>query len=131
VPAPPVTNPCDSTKAAVRARRGAAPIVRAIRERLDRVPLFPALLAILMATAIGFASLRELPVSKRGAGGVIFATAMICGAFLLGCGSKTPTPSTATPLGQTTMNVTANALDSNGNSLNAGRGLQIMLDVIK
>jgi hypothetical protein len=29
------------------------------------------------------------------------------------------------------MNVTANALDSNGNSLNAGRGLQIMLDVIK
>jgi sugar lactone lactonase YvrE len=130
-PAPPVLNPCDSTKAAVRARRGAAPIVRAIRERLDRVPLFPALLAILMATAIGFASLRELPVSKRRAGGVIFATAMICGAFLLGCGSKTPTPSTATPLGQTTMNVTANALDSNGNSLNAGRGLQIMLDVIK
>jgi sugar lactone lactonase YvrE len=130
-PAPPVTNPCNSTKAAVRAKRGAAPIVRAIRERLDRVPRFPALLAILAAMAIGFASLRALPVSKRRPAGVMFATAMICGAILLGCGSKTPTPSTATPIAQTTMNVTANVLDSNGNPLNAGRGLQIMLDVIK
>lgn len=132
VPAPPVTNPCNSPAAAVRhTAGGAAPMARAIRERFGQVPLLPALLAILAIAALGLGSLRVLPAAKRRPVGVAFAVLLICGAFMPGCGSKSTAPSTATPIGSTTMNITANALDSNGNSLNAGRGLQIVLDVVK
>ena len=51
---------------------------------------------------------------------------------VLSCGKKgTAATSTATPIATTTMNVVASATDSSGNSINASRGLQIVLDVIK
>lgn len=126
VAAPPVPNPCDTTSGnAGVGPRGTRPVWRMATEHATHAthaPLFTALLGILaaMAAFAYFGADRRI--------GVLLATAIICGAIVLGCGKKNQT-STATPIATTTMNVPANAVDANGNSLNAGRGLQIILDV--
>jgi sugar lactone lactonase YvrE len=132
VQAPPVPNPCNTPASGVTpSPQGAPPVMRVLTERLERLPHLPALLAIFAATALGLAGIRALPAFRRTPVGVVFAMAMVCGAVLLGCGKKNTTGSTATPVGTTTMNVVASATDSSGNPLNASRGLQIILDVIK
>jgi hypothetical protein len=135
VQAPEVPNPCNNPSAGMMpATRGTRPIVRMFAERFERVPLFPALLALLAAIALGYGAAGALP--RRGRSGrsarAAFALAVIFGALLAACGKKaSSTPSTATPVAVTVMNTVAGALDANGNPLNASRGLQITLDVIK
>jgi hypothetical protein len=145
---PPVPNPCDSPAASGFApgSRGPNGILRIVTNAPERAPQFPALLMISAAIALGLGSLGlgatlvarrkgdewAVSAATRGRARAVFATAMICGAILLGCGKKgTNVNSTATPIAVTIMNVVASATDSSGNSINASRGLQITLDVIK
>lgn len=145
---PEVPNPCDTPSAAGFApgSRGPNGILHIVTNAPERAPQFPALLVILASVALVLGLLglgATLVVQRTRAGwavsaatrrraGAVFATAMICGAILLGCGKKgTNVNSTATPIATTTMNVVASATDSSGNSISASRGLQITLDVIK
>jgi hypothetical protein len=134
VQAPEVPNPCNSPSAAFApGPRGAPPMMRAIGERLEHLPPFPTVLAILTAAALGLGSTGAFPRSKRAVAGVALVIAMAGGGLMLGCGGGggNTTKAFPTPIAVTTMNVVANAADSNGNPLNASRALQITLDVIK
>jgi hypothetical protein len=136
---PPVPNPCDTPSAAfVPGARGPNGILRIVTNRPERAPQFPALLAILATLALvlgvlGFDAMGALPAFGPGARRALAGLALIVlsGALLSACKKNGVVNSTATPIAATTMNVVANATDSSGNSINAGRGLQITLDVIK
>ncbi len=133
VPAPEIQNPCNTAAANVApGTRGPNGILRVLTNAPKRVPLFPALLAVLaLASLLGFAAMprsnaRALRVH------VVFAAALLSAALVSACGGSGATKfSTATPVAVTIMNVTASATDSSGNPINASRGLQITLDVIK
>jgi hypothetical protein len=136
VQAPEIPNPCMSSSGNMAAgTRGPSGILRVWRNAPNQVPLYPALLAILAALGLlGLGAMRARPDYGRAARNarIIFALAVISGAFLVACGgggnaSTKPMP---TPVATTTMNVPASAIDSSGNPMNAGRGLQIILDVI-
>lgn len=136
---PPVPNPCDSPPASMApGARGPNGILRFATNREEQALQFPALLAILATIAlatIGFSSMGALPLTQgpraRWAR-VALVFVMLFGSALAACGQKsTATTSTATPIATTTMNVVASATDSSGNTINASRGLQIVLDVIK
>jgi len=115
-------------------------IRRFVTHRVEQTLQFPALLAIFATVAlalatIGFGSMGVLPLTQgpraRWAR-VALVFVILFGSALAACGKKsTATTSTATPIATTTMNVVASATDSSGNTINAGRGLQIVLDVIK
>ncbi len=136
---PEVPNPCNSPAAAlVPGGRGPSGILRIVTDRPERASQFPARLAILATLALllgtlGFSATRALPAFGPGARRALVAFALIAfsGALLSACGNKNNANSTATPLGTTTMNVVAVVTDSSGNSLNASRGLQIVLEVLK
>lgn len=134
---PPVPNPCDtpSTPAAAGVSRPNG-LLRFVTHR--PAPLFPALLIAVAALAlllgtIGLGATKALPAFGPGARRALVAFALIVflGATLSACKKKSTVNSTATPIAITTMNVIASATDSNGNSINASRGVQITLDVIK
>ena len=93
--------------------------------RAPRVPLLPAAaLAAILAGMLGFAWRRR----KRAAFALSAACAM---AFALtACHRSSVTITSGTPVGETTMLVQGNALDANGNPLNASRQVEVMLDVI-
>jgi hypothetical protein len=152
VAAPPVTNPCSSTSAA-NVMPG-APGSDAPRLVLHLVPqtsrrsswwpswlidsktsLFPApylaLLAILGAMALCFGAWRATPGFISARVPLIFGGALLVAALIAGCHGSGLTPTTATPTGVTNLSMSSNALDSNGNPLNAARGMQFTLDVLK
>jgi hypothetical protein len=135
---PEVPNPCDTPNAAssVPGARGPNGILRIVRDRPLSASRFPALLAVfltlaLLLVALGLSTTSALPSLGTSARRALVAFGMISFAgALLACSSNNG-PSTATPIGVSPMNVIASATDANGNSINAGRGLQITLDVIK
>jgi hypothetical protein len=139
--APEIPNPCDSAGAANVApgSRGPIGILRIVANQPNRVSQFPALLVILIlitltTSVLGLGAMGALPKFPLGARRAMMAFALIAlsGALLTACKKKSSTtPSTATPIAVTNMNVLASALDSNGLPISAGRELQITLDVIK
>ncbi len=133
VQAPEIPNPCNTAAAANVAPgpRGTQPMMRMLAERIERVPLYPALLAILAAIALGYGAFGMQAIQRPGARRALVALALLSGALLSGCKKYNAAASTATPIATTTMNVLATATDANGNPINAGRQLQIILDVIK
>ncbi len=136
---PPISNPCNSPAAAgfLPGLRGPNGILRIVTNRPERAPQFPAPLVVLATIALGLAAfgygaMGALPKFGSGARRMLMAFGIIvlsgaCGGGYNGNGST----STATPIATTTMNVVASAVDSSGNSMNASRSLQIVLDVIK
>lgn len=136
---PEVPNPCDNPNAAssVPGARGPNGILRIVTTGPSSASRFPALLAVfltlaLLLVALGLSTTSALPALGPGFRRALVAVGVIAftGA-LLACGGSSNVSSTATPIASTLMNVIANATDSNGNSINAARGLQITLDVIK
>jgi sugar lactone lactonase YvrE len=129
---PPIPNPCNSTAAAVRRHQGGAPggvLFVTVRPPAGNGSRFPAVLLILAATA-----LVALGTSARGGARHAFAMLALItvgSGLVVACHKGSDANSTATPIGVTNLTVTANAVDSGGNSLRASRGLQITLDVIK
>jgi hypothetical protein len=105
-----------------------------------RAPHFPALLPALPILAI-FGTiallidwiLAEIGGAKsRRCVPLVFAMAGIAAAALTGCHHGGAVASPATPVGSTTMNFEAPALDASGNPLNASRpGPQIILDIVQ
>jgi hypothetical protein len=145
---PPVTNPCDSPAASLApGSRGPNGILRIVTNRPELAPQFPALPAILAALAMGALALGAVCLGLMSTPGALGAhpalgprerrallaiALIVLPGAVLSCGKKgTAATSTATPIATTTMNVVASATDSSGNSINASRGLQIVLDVIK
>ena len=128
---PPIPNPCNSATGAVRLRAGMPAGIgdsRALPPAGYRQ--FPALLTILMFGTLGLAAIRASSSHSRRAFAAITLLALASG-LVAACHKKGVVSTTATPIGTTVMSVTANAVDSNGNSLNASRGLKITLDVVK
>ena len=62
---------------------------------------------------------------------LIFATAGIAAAIVFGCGGGSATTTGVTPISTTTMTIVGDALDANGNPINAARQMQVTLDVVK
>ncbi|HVB87451.1 MAG TPA: choice-of-anchor D domain-containing protein [Candidatus Dormibacteraeota bacterium] len=61
---------------------------------------------------------------------LLIAGAGLAAAILAGCHHKGATTTDATPIGQTALTFQGPALDANGNSLNAARSFQAILDVV-
>jgi hypothetical protein len=133
---PPIPNPCNSPAAGfVPGSRGPSGILRIVTNQPERAPQFPALLAILATIALGlgalgYGAMGALPKFGSGARRTLLAFGIVVLSVACGGGINSAT-STATPIATTTMNVVASAVDSSGNSMNASRSLQIILDVIK
>jgi sugar lactone lactonase YvrE len=129
---PPIANPCNSPAAAARRHQAGAPggvLFVMARSPADPGSRFPAVLLVLAGTA-----LIALGTSVRGGARRAFATLALItvgSGLVAACHKGSKANSTATPISVTNLVVTANAVDSGGNSLRASRGLQITLDVIK
>ncbi len=104
-----------------------------------RTPLFPSLAMLaMMGTlgAMGFIRARYhwTPAFGRSAIGpvlVIFALAVGIAVTLSGCHHGSSTSSSGTPVGQTMIQIQGVAFDSQGNPLNATRGLPVItIDVV-
>jgi sugar lactone lactonase YvrE len=138
--APEIQNPCNTPPAGnvERGARLANGIMRITTNTPRSGPRFPALLAVFALAALacltagafgsGVLPRRYAPALRVH---ILFAVAVFAAALFTACGSGTTTFKTVTPIAVTTMNITASATDSSGNPLNASRGMQITLDVIK
>jgi hypothetical protein len=137
--APEIQNPCNTPAANVApGTRGPNGFLRVVTNAPKRAPLFPALLAVFALAALArliVGAIGSAAAPRRFAGALrvhaLFAVAVLAATLITACGSGTTKFNTATPIAVTTMNVTASATDSSGNPINASRGLQITLDVIK
>ena len=123
--APPVTSPCgESTGNAM------TPPQMTIRLAPQAAPggwVFPAFAFLAAAMALAFAALSRRRARVRFA----FAAAGIAAMIFAGCGGGKKTTAPVTPIATTGMTIEGNALDANGNALNAGRPLAITLQVVK
>ncbi len=131
--APPVTNPCGGAAAVVGPGvRGPGFVIRLARQAPSRSRGFsaPALLAMFLALALVAGSVRALHAGNGKRAPLIFGAAGLVALIFLGCGGHGNPVTTATPTGVTQMTMTANALDSNGNPLNASRPLPFTIDVV-
>ncbi len=123
--APPVTSACGESK-------GNAMTPPQMTIRLAPRPgplewLFPALALLAAALALGFAVFSRRRARVRFA----FAAAGIAAMIFAGCGGGGKSTIGVTPVATTGMTIEGNALDANGNALNAGRPLAITLDVVQ
>jgi len=125
---PPVANPCGGTASSSRVTRGprlaiyVAPDLPRHRGRFP--PLVVMVIGVLLVlVVIGIRARRRKRVP------LVFAAAGLTALILLGCSSSSTT-GIATPADVYSLTITANALDANGNSLNASRALTFMIDVI-
>lgn len=78
---------------------------------------------------LGWLAMFERPVRIRRRVTLIFALAGVVAVIVAGCHGKGTAVTTATPSVTTSMTLMGNALDANGNSLNASRTFQITLVV--
>ena len=124
--APPVTSPCSESSGNIASVPGGQMIIR-LGPQPPHLPwLFPALALLAAAMALAFAAFSRRPARVRWA----FATAGIAAIIVAGCGGG-KTDIGVTPIATTNMNIIGNALDANGNPLNAGRPLTIIIDVVQ
>jgi sugar lactone lactonase YvrE len=131
---PPIQNPCNSPAAGVRRHAGGPSGILFLTARPPSGGAWrlPALLSILAVIALmGVGAIRGAARAGARRAFAALALTVISGALLAACHKGSNANSTATPVGITNLTVTANAVDSSGNSLRASRGLQVTLDVIK
>ena len=88
--------------------------------------LFPALAFLAAAIALVMAALSRRRERVRYA----FAAVGVAALIVAGCGGGNSTIG-ATPVATTNMTIFGNALDVNGNPINAGRQTQIIMDVVQ
>lgn len=148
VPVPPVSNPAGCTgyggpaTSGLITPQGRGPSLTGARDALAQPMYFPALAGLLLLASVtpacGYRRSSSLMAALKAAFGsrrfasvlLTFAFAAMVATALGGCHHKTNTV-LGTPAGQTTMIIQGVAYDSNGNSLNAARGLpMITLDVV-
>jgi len=116
--------------------RGPQMFLRLAPQATQRGAVFPALLVATMLAlaailALAFGGMRARGGASRRRAAVVFAAACLAAAIVAGChGGANPRGSTATPVGVTPMTMIGQALDSNGNPLNAGRPLSFSIDVL-
>jgi hypothetical protein len=112
------------------ARRSPPPAARAGPLRLSA--LSSALLLFAGLGAIGLLLGLFVPTSagRRRRAAAIIMSAGLAAAILTGCHHHGAAVTTATPNATTTFTVFGNAVDANGNSLNASRPFQVTLDVV-
>ncbi len=137
-PAPPVSNPCGGgTSSTARIRRAAGTMIfrvapppsnsgGAMRLLAFAALAILAMLGLVLASrgfAFGGRRFRRVPL--------IFAAAAITAIVLAGCHHSKQIGSSATPTGTYSLTVLGNALDANGNPLNASRSLTMTLDVVQ
>jgi len=133
---PPIANPCNSSQPAGRihsaVRAGVLNITS--QPRGGGASPFPARLLIvgaLMLLLLGWLAMRASATARPRRAFAALALVLIASGIVTSCHSASNLNSTATPIAVTNMNVTASAVDSSGNPLNASRGVQITLDVLK
>ena len=135
---PPIPNPCNSPSAAVQQHRPGGPsgvlYVTMTQQPPGDAPRFPALIffaAMVVMMAAGAGAMRSSGRAGLQRAFAALVLLAVASGLVAACHSNSNPNSTATPTGQTIMTVTANAVDSSGNSMHASRGIQITLDVIK
>lgn len=121
VTAPPVPNPCEAT-APASSLKHQAPVTSPAK-----ATHFPPLVLFLLGSISLF--LLWSVTSRRNRVLPTLAALGWAALLLVGCHSSS-TPTTATPTGTYSLTVTGNALDANGNAINASRPLSFTLDVI-
>ena len=84
-----------------------------------------------MLLLLGWLAMRASATARPRRAFAALALVLIASGIVTSCHSASNLNSTATPIAVTNMNVTASAVDSSGNPLNASRGVQITLDVLK
>lgn len=121
---------CAGSTAAAPGVRGPGNVIYPAPQAVSRRARFPALALLAASLAIGF-TLLGFGSRLRNAWRVplIFGTAGIAALIFFGCGGGAANTN-VTPVAVTTMNVIGNALDANGNPINASRLTQITLDVV-
>jgi sugar lactone lactonase YvrE len=133
---PPIPNPCNSTQPAGRmhaAVRAGVLTVTSARPG-GSGSRFAALLSLAGAMALlafGYFAMRATAVASTRRAFAALVLTLVASGIVAACHKGNDANSTATPVGITTLNVTASAVDSSGNSLRASRGVQITLDVLK
>ena len=125
--APPVTSPCSETNGAAPPSSGPQMMIQFAPEPVAPKWLFPALALLAAAMAIGGATFSR----RRARAGSIFAAAGVAAIIFAACGGGGNKNIGVTPIAVTPMTINGNALDANGDALNAGRPLAITLDVVK
>lgn len=136
VVAPPPTSGCSSYRPSTGELIGPPPANQSpstgARGPARSFPVNTAVIfAALGATGMLFLSLSALPeISRRKRAALIVACGGLAAAILAGCHHGKPAVTTATPTGATNLSISGNALDVNGNSLNASRQFQVTLDVV-
>jgi hypothetical protein len=133
---PPISNPCNSTQPSGRAHTAVrAGVLTITSTRPGRGgSRFPALLSTVGVMALLAFAYFAMRATAMAATRRVFAASVlvvVASGIAAACHKGNAANSTATPIAVTNMNVTASAVDSSGNSLNASRGVQITLDVIK
>lgn len=136
---PPIPNPCNSPSAAVQQHRAGGPsgvlyVTTTPQQPPGDAPGFPALIffaAMVVMMAAGAGAMRSSGRAGLQRAFAVLVLVAVASGLVAACHSNSNPNSTATPTGQTVMTVTANAVDSSGNSMHASRGIQITLDVIK
>ncbi len=133
---PPISNPCNSTQPSGRMHAAARAGVLTISSSQaggggSRFPALLSLIATIALPAFGYFAMRSTARTATRRAFAALVLTLIASGIVAACHKGNNVNSTATPIAVTSMNVTANAVDSSGNSLHASRGLQITLDVIK
>jgi len=134
---PPVPNPCEAASSSSH-------VMRAPRFALVLTPRVSppedsdggARLLALGLIGLALTSAVTLFVSRRWESGTsrarwICAFATLSAIVFAGCHHGSSAATTATPVGVTSLTITGNALDANGNPINASRALQFTIDVVK
>jgi len=127
--APPVAHPCGGTASSAQVTRAQGLAIYLRPEIPRHRGRFPPLLLI----AVGVSIAMLLIWYRAGDGqrtGLVLATAGLTALILAGCGGSGPSTNIPTPVDVYPLEVTGNALDANGNPLNASRAVAFTLDVI-
>jgi sugar lactone lactonase YvrE len=134
---PPITNPCEAASSSshvMRAPRFALVLNPGANPPKDwggggRLPAL-GLLATALISGLWLLDTRRTR-SRSSRAPWIFALAACAVLVIVGCHKGSSAATTATPVGVTSLTITANALDANGNPINASRALQFTIDVVK
>jgi len=129
----PVPSSCTATAGVAPGGRGPDMIIQLAPQTVSGRARAPALALLAgVSLAMGLALLGFGSRLRRAwRVPLIFATAGIAAAIIFGCGGGAATTIGVTPVGVTTMTIVGDALDANGNPLNAARQMQVTLDVVQ
>jgi len=124
--APPVANPCGGTTSSMHVAPTPELAIYLTPEFPRHGGHFPPLLLIAVSFLIAlFVFWGRVGRRKR-----VFAAAGLMALIFAGCGGSGPNTNIPTPVDVYSLEVTGNALDANGDPLNASRAVAFTLDVI-